>query len=240
MDEVYEYHETINRQILAFHGQSGMGGVFVYRKKLDGTGGPGWDFLPSGHPAWDRHHQEVYKNGRSDQLKLEQLAEMGIPVPTAEERINSPTVKAWRNSPGDRMPLSEVPDHLQSEFTEENRRLYVVMKDDKGEWMYDGRQLFPSSVYWQESDAREYAQRMEDDRYLYTVKEIPVRVDKDNEQLVAELSLGAFEHANLKEVLGLFPAPPYNPYARNKPASGSQRGEDRGLLKRVWDYLWRS
>lgn len=241
MEEIFEYHETLSGQILAFYGESGMGGVFVYRQKLKGSEGPGWDFIPTGHSAWDRHHQEVYRNGRSDQLTLEQLVELGIPVPTAEERINSPTAKEWKDNPGDRMPLKEVPDHLVAEFTDANRAVYVVMVDDKGEWMYDGRQLFPSGAYWQESEAREYAERMEDDRYLYTVKEILVRIDKDNDQLVAQLNLGAFEHAKLKEVIGLFPKPPYNPYAR-KPASHSQNqtGENRGVLKRLWDYLWRS
>ncbi len=170
-----------------------------------------WTFHPEGSTRHDSLHQEVHRNHHADTLTQEEFAQLGIPLPDVEQYRGAPTAR-WEDNISLSAAAFEVPAALRARLESGPSSAWLVLLEDHYETMFgDGEYLYPRAAFWDKVDAEHY---IEDTRlaetdaakrqwYGYTVREVPLRLDRARSAITIAQGPGPNEHFDIADVVRL-------------------------------------
>lgn len=202
MADFPRWHETFSGSVVAFVGEAGGEGVYVWQD------GRRWVFHPANSRRWDALHQQVFRNGRAVPLTSEMLEARSIPAPPHGPPIGARPI-TWAEQFEVEMPVDEVQAGLLPRLSRGAQTLWVILYEDLFETTAgDGKYLYPAAAFWSPEEARLWVatapQSLSEPGkpttgYRLTLKVVSLSVA--NGRLKAELTVDRHEHCSVRDVL---------------------------------------
>ena len=202
----------LDEKVLVFLGQWGIRGLLLHRPDK------GWEFHRSGSRPWDAFHQKTYLNFKASRLSREELEKRGIAVPPLEEYWDQPAVSREENFPS-AVSLDDVPAEVLSRMDKDQAVVYLVLFEDRYETVLgDGKFVYSEAAFWDLASAEAHIEKKqkegtkdEQEWHEYSLKEIPLHVDRSRRELRADLDPKYYEYFSVKSVLSHL-AGTYSPF----------------------------
>ncbi|MCK4792991.1 MAG: hypothetical protein KAV87_55185 [Desulfobacteraceae bacterium] len=197
-----EWYRTDSDLILGFCGKKGSRGVYRYWLNQSDT----WEFCHAGTKEWDRYHQKVYRQGRADPIKFNELKGKVPPVPLPRQ-LPPKAIRDVVDLPEKAAPYTSATNELLERINAcPGRRLpaYVVLMEDRYESVLgDGTYRHFESAFFDESSAQSHIENdFEPHEFIeFHIREVHLVASENGVVLDTKgAKISPFDHFGLRQI----------------------------------------